>query len=49
MTVVDLLSEDAREAKRVTSEFEPRMTKEAYLAYLRRLSTKQLYRAQDLD
>jgi amidohydrolase len=49
MTVVDLLADDAREAKRVTSEFNPRMTKDAYLAYLRRLSTKNLYRAEDLE
>jgi len=49
MTVIDLLSDDAREAKRVRSEFKPRMTKEAYLAYLRRLSTKNLYNAQDLE
>ena len=27
MTVVDLLYDDAREAKRVTAEFKPRMTK----------------------
>jgi metal-dependent amidase/aminoacylase/carboxypeptidase family protein len=49
MTVVDLLADDAREAKRVKAEFTPRMTKDAYLAYLRRLSTKTLYRAQDLE
>ncbi len=49
MTVVDLLADDAREAKRVIADFKPRMTKEAYLAYLRRLTTKQLYRAEDLE
>jgi len=49
MTVVDLLYDNAREAKRVTAEFKPRMSKADYLAYLRRLSTKDLYRAEDLE
>jgi amidohydrolase len=49
MTVVDLLSDDAREAKHVKAEFKPRMTRDDYLAYLRRLSTRQLYRAEDLE
>src|ERR671926_456005 len=31
MTVIDLLSDDAREAKRVKAEFQPRMTRQAYL------------------
>ena len=49
MTVVDLLADGAQEAKRVQAEFKPRMTKDTYLGYLRRLSTKQLYRAVDLE
>jgi amidohydrolase len=49
MTVIDLLANDAREARRVQSEFKPRMSKDAYLGYLRRLSTRNLYRAEDLD
>jgi len=49
MTVVDLLSSDAREAKRVKAEFKPRMTRPEYLAYLRRMSTKSLFRAEDLE
>ena len=49
MTVIDLLADGAREAKRVKAEFKPRMSKDDYLAYLRRLSTRQLYRAEDLD
>jgi hypothetical protein len=49
MTVVDLLANDAREAKRVTSEFKPRMTKDEYLNYLRRMSTRELFRAEDLE
>jgi metal-dependent amidase/aminoacylase/carboxypeptidase family protein len=49
MTVIDLLSDDAREAKRVVAEFKPRMTRDEYLAYLRRLSTTTLWRAEDFD
>jgi amidohydrolase len=49
MTVIDLLANDAREARRVQSEFKPRMSKDAYLGYLRRLSTRTLYRAEDLE
>jgi len=49
MTVIDLLSDDAAEAKRIVAAFKPRMTRQDYLAYLRRLSTKKLYRAEDLE
>jgi amidohydrolase len=49
MTVIDLLADDAREAKRVSAEFKPRMSKPDYLSYLRRLSTKELFRAEDLE
>src|SRR5262249_29368593 len=49
MTVIDLLSEGAAEARRVQAEFKPRMTKPDYLAYLRRLSTQRLYKAEDLE
>ncbi|MBV9174591.1 MAG: amidohydrolase [Chloroflexi bacterium] len=49
MTVIDLLSEDAREAKRVKSEFKPLMSKDDYLAYLRRLDTKVVWRADEHD
>jgi amidohydrolase len=49
MTVIDLLANNAREAKRVQAEFKPRMSKDAYLGYLRRLSTRNLYRAEDLE
>jgi amidohydrolase len=49
MTVVDLLSEDAQHARRVMAEFKPRMSRQEYLAYLRRMDTKQLYRAEDLE
>jgi amidohydrolase len=49
MTVIDLLADDAREAKRVVAEFKPRMTRAEYLAYLRRMSTTTLFRATDVD
>jgi amidohydrolase len=49
MTVVDLLANDARQARRVVAEFKPRMTRAEYLAYLRRLSTTTLFRAADVD
>jgi hypothetical protein len=49
MTVVDLLADNSREAQRVQAEFKPRMTRSDYLAYLRRLTTRTLYRAEDLE
>jgi hypothetical protein len=49
MTVIDLLSDNALEAKRVVAEFKPRMSRADYLAYLRRLSTTTLFRAEDVD
>lgn len=49
MTVVDLLTDNAREAKRIKAEFKPRMSKDEYLAYLRRLSTTTYFRAEDVD
>jgi amidohydrolase len=49
MTAIDLLSDNAREARRIKAEFKARMTKEQYLAYLRRLSTTTLFRAEDVD
>ena len=49
MTVIDLLADNAREARRVQSEFKPRMSKDEYLRYLRRLSTKQTWRAEELE
>ncbi len=48
MTVVDLLGQGAGEAKRVVAEFKPRMSRSEYLAYLRRLSTTTLFRADDV-
>ena len=49
MTVVDLLSSNARQARQVMAEFKPRMTRAEYLAYLRRMSTTTLFRASDLE
>jgi len=49
MTVIDLLADGAQQAKRVQAEFKPRMTRPEYLAYLRRLSTQTLFRAEDFD
>jgi metal-dependent amidase/aminoacylase/carboxypeptidase family protein len=49
MTVVDLLANEAREARRVMGEFKPRMARAEYLAYLRGLNAKTLFRAEDLD
>jgi amidohydrolase len=49
MTVIDLLTEEAREARRVVAEFKPRMSRDEYLAYLRRLSATTLFRADDFD
>src|SRR5947209_15111086 len=49
MTVIDLLSDSASAACRVQAEFTPRMTRPDYLAYLRRLTTRTVYRAEDLE
>jgi len=49
MTVIDLLSDSASAARRIQAEFTPRMTRPDYLAYLRRLTTRTLYRAEDLE
>jgi amidohydrolase len=48
MTVIDLLAEDARAAKRIIAEFKPRLTKADYLAYLRRLTTQTTFHADDV-
>ena len=47
MTVVDLLSDDARQARQVVAEFQPKMTRDEYLAYLRRMTRKELWRAEE--
>jgi amidohydrolase len=49
MTVVDLLADDAQQAKRVMAEFKPRMARDEYLSYLRRVSSTTLFRAEDVD
>lgn len=47
-TAIDLLADGAREAKRVKAEFAPKMTKDEYLAYVRRYSTVARFRATDV-
>ena len=43
MTVIDLLAEDAREARRVLADFQPRFSKDAYLTFVSRLATSETY------
>jgi len=43
MTASDLLYEDAASAKEILSNFEPAMTKEAYLAFQRGLLGERHY------
>jgi amidohydrolase len=47
MTAIDLLCEDAAGARRVLAEFQPAMTKEAYLTYARGLFKKERYAAPE--
>ena len=49
MTAIDLLMDGAREARRVTEGFTPALTKETYLGYQRRLSTRRTWTAAELD
>jgi amidohydrolase len=49
MTVLDLLSNGAEQAKRIKAEFKPTMSRQQYLSYLRRLSTTTVFRADDID
>jgi len=43
MTAIDLLHGDAAPAKEILAEFEPAMTKDAYLAFQRGLFKKERY------
>jgi len=45
MTAIDLLTDNAKHARQVIAEFEPRMSRTDYLAYLRRLSTTQTWQS----
>lgn len=47
-TAIDLLADGAREAKRVKAEFAPKMSKDEYLAYVRRYSIVARFRAGDV-
>lgn len=42
LTIIDLLYEDAKEAKKVINNFEPKMTKEEYLNFLKKVSKEIL-------
>jgi amidohydrolase len=48
MTVIDLLADDAREARRVLDEFEPRFTRREYLTFVGRLASTETYDGADL-
>jgi hypothetical protein len=43
MTTIDLLADGAAEASRVTSEFQPKLDRAAYLEALRRLAYERTY------
>jgi hypothetical protein len=45
-TIVDLLADDAAEARRVLGAFKPRMSRDEYLAHMRALQRTELYAAQ---
>ena len=42
-TIIDLLADDAALAKKVVDEFQPRMTKDEYLAYLKEMTVDKTY------
>ena len=42
-TIVDLLSDDAAQARRVLHDFQPRLTRETYLAHMRGLAQTERY------
>jgi amidohydrolase len=45
-TIVDLLADDATEARRVLQAFEPKLTRAEYLAYMRALARTERYQPQ---
>jgi len=48
-TAIDLLADDARAAKQVVAEFKPLMTRDQYLAYQRRLTSRVTWNATEHD
>ena len=42
-TIIDLLADDAALAKKVVADFQPRMSKEDYLAYLKEMTVEKSY------
>jgi metal-dependent amidase/aminoacylase/carboxypeptidase family protein len=49
MTVIDLLSEGAAEARRVLDAFQPRFTRQEYLAFVGGLASSEQFDASDAD
>jgi amidohydrolase len=49
MTAIDLLADGAQEARRVQADFKPAMSKADYLGYLRRLSDRRQFTAEELE
>jgi hypothetical protein len=43
MTAIDLLYDEAAQAKQIIGEFKPAMTKDSYLAFARGLFKKERY------
>jgi hypothetical protein len=49
MTTIDLLADGAQEARRAQANFEPAMSKADYLGYLRRLTDRRQFTADQLE
>lgn len=49
MTLVDLLADGARQGRAILDAFEPAMTKEQYLAFMRRIDADSTYAAPELE
>jgi metal-dependent amidase/aminoacylase/carboxypeptidase family protein len=49
MTAIDLLADDARQAKQIKADFRPKMSRSEYVAYLDRMTYTQTWKASDLD
>jgi hypothetical protein len=49
MTVIDLLGEGAAEARRVLDAFQPRFTRQEYLAFVGGLASSDHFEASDAD
>jgi len=49
MTVIDLLSDGAAEARRVLDAFQPRFTRQEYLSFVSGLASSEQFDATDAD